>query len=89
MAKLSQLFDMQKIVENKDLSALIDETHNRYSDVIELSDEMLELAVAGRNSSDDDLMRVTCESCGYTFMVKASAKNVKCSICNELVRRFS
>lgn len=57
--KLSQLFDMQKIVENKALAAVIEDTHNRYNDnIIELSDCMLEFAAAGVKENSDDNKKI-------------------------------
>lgn len=48
MAKLGQLFELQKFAENKELEDIINETHSRYSDnLIELDENDLGLVAAG------------------------------------------
>ena len=55
MAKLEQLFGLQKIAENKELGKVISEVHKGGSmimaddNVFELDDDMLEFAAAGRD----------------------------------------
>lgn len=48
MAKLSQLFDFQRIADNKELADIIEDTNSRYT-MTELGDDLLELVAAGTN----------------------------------------
>lgn len=87
MANLKQLFDMQKIVENEGLTSIIGEAHSRYSNIVELNDDMLELATAGikGNSNDDDLVRVSCSFCNNIFKASKSKKSIVCPSCGKVI----
>lgn len=88
MAKLSQLFDLQKFAENEELEDVINETHSRYStsNIIELSDDELEFAAAGVNSRDDGAMtcEAMCPKCNKhtTFKLYSGGRAV-CLTCGE------
>lgn len=59
MPTLSQLFDMQRIVDNPELLSLISETRNRYNNnIVELDDRMMELVTAGTNDQRNELNKI-------------------------------
>lgn len=85
MPKLSRLFDMQKIVESEALASVIEETHSRYKNVEMLDDDMMELAVAGMGTEKDELIRVSCPTCGYIFKASVSQKQNICPDCGRKI----
>lgn len=85
MPKLSQLFDMQRIVENEALESVIEETHSRYESMEMLDDDMMELAVAGMGTSKDELIRVSCPTCGNIFKASSSQKQNICPECGKKI----
>lgn len=82
MAKLSQLFDLHKIAGNAELQNIIDDTHKRYPQMAELSDDDLELATAGRGQVQDEFV---CLKCGRvvanTYDINNPGK-MKCPYCD-------
>lgn len=88
MAKLSQLFDLQRFAGNKELEDVINETHSRYGDnnIIELGDAELELAVAGVGNGDtkEQTCKATCPKCNKITTFKCySGGRAVCSECGE------
>lgn len=90
MAKLSQLFDLQKFAENEELEDVINETHSRYStsNIIELSEDELEYAAAGINSRDNETRtcEAMCPKCNKrtTFHCYSGGRAV-CLTCGEKI----
>lgn len=86
MPKLNQLFDMQKIAGNKELSSVIDETHSRYGkDAMELDDDMMELVAAGRGENASTVEH-KCPTCNELrlFNCYSGGRSV-CTKCGTMI----
>lgn len=82
MAKLSQLFDLHKIAGNAELQNIIDDTHKRYPQMTELSDDDLELAAAGRGGTQTEFV---CPKCKRNIAFVPDINNpgkMKCPYCD-------
>lgn len=89
MAKLGQLFDLQRFAGNKELEDIINETHSRYSDsnIIELVDNELELVAAGTENEalKEQTCQAMCPKCNKITVFKCySGGRAVCSECGEM-----
>lgn len=78
MANLRQLFDLQKIADDKELAAVIEETNGRYASASKLSDDELELAAAGGSAQ---YMKIACNVCGCINKVNIMKDSYTCIEC--------
>lgn len=88
MAKLSNLFELQRFAGNKDLEDVINETHSRYCDnnIIELGDAELEFVAAGieRDVMKEQTCQAMCPKCNKLTTFKCySGGRAVCSECGE------
>jgi len=81
MAKFNQLFDFQKIADNEELSEVINETHSRYGNIVELRDEDLELASAGKGGNYNETR--ICGICKMPFKIEGDFDAFVCPACKE------
>lgn len=90
VAKLSQLFELQRFAGNKDLDNIINDTHSRYdnSNIIELCDDELELVAAGMNGGGmgERTCEAMCPKCNTitTFQCYSGGRAV-CLKCGEKI----
>ncbi|MDO4189462.1 MAG: hypothetical protein Q4D29_10780 [Lachnospiraceae bacterium] len=88
MTKLSHLFELQKFAGNKELENIINDTHTKYIDnnIIELSDDELELAAAGTGNMglNEQTCKAMCLTCNKMTIFKCySGGRAVCSECGE------
>lgn len=61
MANVRNLFDFQKIAENKDMADIINSVEAKYGTA--LSDDELELATAGAGDANAQTVQHMCDKC--------------------------
>ena len=88
MAKLKNLFELQRFAVNKELEDVISETHSRYSNnnIIELGDAELELVAAGieRDVMKEQECQAMCPKCNKSTTFKCySGGRAVCTECGE------
>ena len=85
MTNIRNLFDFQKIAGNKELEAIIKGTESRYG--VELSDDDLELAAAGRYTDTGyNTVEKYCEICKAMEKFKLmSGGRAVCTKCGEQI----
>ena len=86
MAKLSQLFDLNKIADNKELNSVIDDTHSRYSGAVELDDDMLQMVSGGLSDTTAPAVMHMCPNCNKECKFNlVSGGRAFCSVCGEQI----
>lgn len=81
MARLSTLFNYQKIAKNTKLQNIIDEVDNKYSLNNRLDDRELELVSAGIERGPVQFSKIACPKCSAINNVNILANFYICGAC--------